>query len=99
MGAAMLGIVGFGWGGWVTGAKADISASELAKEAVIEALVPICVSNAATDPNSVTKVSELKSASSYKRTEIVNDSGWATMTGSDEPSSGLAKACAIALLE
>lgn len=97
VGAAIFGIVGFGWGGWVTGAKANVMASELAQEKLIAALVPICVSNAVSDPESVTKISELKSASSYQRTKMLSATGWATMLGSTEPNDALSKACAIEL--
>ena len=40
IGAVFVGIVGFTWGGWVTGSSAEKMASELAEDKVIAALVP-----------------------------------------------------------
>ena len=45
------------------------------------ALVPICVSNANSDPLSAGKIAELKKANAYKRTELLAETGWATMAG------------------
>ncbi len=99
VGAAILGTVGFSWGGWVTGAKANVMATDQAKEEVLAALVPICVSNAAADPMAVDKIAELKAASSYKRTEVLANTGWATMLGSDKPNNAVSKACALELIQ
>ena len=50
-GAVALGIIGFTWGGWVTGSKADLLAREQVQAALVEVLTPICVDkfNRATD--------------------------------------------------
>ena len=42
-GAILLAIVGFTWGGWVTGGGAEAKAEQRASSAVIAALAPICV--------------------------------------------------------
>src|SRR5512141_1763985 len=42
-GALVLAIVGFTWGGWMTGSKAEADASQRAKAAVVNALAPVCV--------------------------------------------------------
>jgi hypothetical protein len=44
-GAVAVAIVGFSWGGWVTGGKAESSASTRAAAAVVAALAPVCVAN------------------------------------------------------
>lgn len=51
-GAIALAIVGFSWGGWVTGAKAKTLAGDRAEAAVVSALAPICVAQfrKSTDP-------------------------------------------------
>ena len=36
-------IVGFTWGGWVTGGRADTDATQRANAAVVVALTPVCV--------------------------------------------------------
>ena len=99
VGAVALAIVGFSWGGWVTAPKAKVMASDQAQEQVMAALVPICVSNANSDPLSPGKIAELKKANAYKRTEILAETGWATMAGSDAPDEKLAKACALQLTQ
>ena len=45
-GAAVLAINGFSWGGWVTGSKAQ----EMAADAAVAALVPICIEQSNRDP-------------------------------------------------
>ena len=42
-GAIALAIIGFNWGGWVTGGTAELKASQRAELAVVTALAPICV--------------------------------------------------------
>ncbi len=96
-GAVAMAIVGFSFGGWVTASKAGVMASDQAKEQVMAALIPICVSNSKADPMVADKLAELKAATTYKRTEILAGTGWATMPGSDGPNDKLARACAAEL--
>jgi hypothetical protein len=42
-GAVALAIVGFSWGGWTTGGKAESTATMRANDAVVAALAPVCV--------------------------------------------------------
>src|SRR5258706_9687141 len=42
-GAIAATIVGFSWGGWVTGCKAENEATTRANAAVVAALAPVCV--------------------------------------------------------
>jgi hypothetical protein len=39
---ATLAIIGFSWGGWVTGSKANESARQQVQSAFVEALMPPC---------------------------------------------------------
>lgn len=89
-GATALAIIGFGWGGWITGGSADNRASS----AVVAALAPICLAQFQQKSNSVIHLTELKRTLSYDRGSFVEKAGWATMPGSTAPSSGVAKACA-----
>jgi len=43
IGAVASMVIGFSWGGWVTGGTADKIADERANTAVLAALTPICV--------------------------------------------------------
>ena len=42
-GAIVAAIVGFSWGGWVTGGRAETDATQRANAAVVAALAPVCV--------------------------------------------------------
>ncbi len=96
-GAIIAAIGGFSFAGWETGGSAKAMATDAADSAVMQALVPICVSQAMADPDSASKLEAIKSASSYKRGDSVADAGWATMPGSENASKVLARACAAEL--
>lgn len=93
VGAIALAIVGFSWGGWMTGSAADKMASDQAKLQVLAALVPICLEQSKQDPQLVETLAELKDASGYKRSDMLMDTGWATMPGSSDPDRQVASAC------
>lgn len=88
-------IVGFSWGGWMLGGTADKMAEERSAAAVTKALVPICVSQSAADPQKRQELAQITYP--YERQEFVFKAGWATVPGSDEPNSELAAACARTL--
>lgn len=93
VGAAFVGIVGFSWGGWVTGGSASEMASALAEDEVIAAFVPFCVDMSRTDNERMAKLATIRDATSYKRRDAVMATGWATMPGADAPNRNLAQAC------
>ena len=72
-------VVGFVWGGWTTGAAAQKMAAETAKDAVVERLASICITQFDQDPGREPKLEELRKASSYQKRTFVEDQGWATM--------------------
>ena len=92
-------IVGFAFGGWVTGGTAQTMAKEMADEAVIDRLAPICVTQFNQDPEKDKKLQELKEISSYQRGDYIEKQGWATMPGEKEPDSNVANECAKQLVE
>jgi hypothetical protein len=98
-GAIALAIVGFAWGGWVTGGTAQDTAAKESAAAIAAALTPYCVARAESDPQSIQVLAELKAASSYSRRGIVEKAGWATPLGAEEPNRALAQACQLALAE
>ena len=97
VGAAALAIVGFTWGGWVTGGTAKEMASDQAKLEVVAALVPICIQQSSQDPQVVETLAQLREASSYQRNDMLMKAGWATMPGASDPDRNVAKACVKAL--
>ena len=97
-GAIALAIVGFGWGGWVTGGTAEKIASGRAEEATVSALTPICVAQFRTSAKAQANFAALKKVSTWERGDYVGKGGWATMPGSTaEPNGQVAAACAEAL--
>ena len=92
-GAAALAIVGFTWGGWVTGGTAKEMAADQAKLEVVAALVPICIQQSSQDPQVVETLAQLRDASGYQRSDMIMKAGWATMPGSSEPNRNVAKEC------
>jgi len=97
VGAVALAIVGFTWGGWVTGGSAEDMASKASNAAVATALPPYCVVNAGAAD--AAGLAELKAASTYSRKGLVEKAGWATPLGADKPNSELAQACQLKLAE
>ena len=99
IGAIALLIVIF-WTGWVvTSSTAEDKGKQMAKEAVLGNPVPICVEQYLQDPNKVERFAELKEKSNYQRRSYVEESGWATMPGSESPVRGLANKCAEQIID
>ena len=92
-GAVALAIVGFTWGGWVTGGNAASAATDSAKTAVVAALAPICAEQFRSQTDAAAKLTELKALASYERSDFVLKGGWATMPGSKEAVNGVAYSC------
>ena len=92
-------IIGFGFGGWVTGGTARDMAVQGGEDAVVDRLAPICVYQFNQDPEKDQKLTELKELSSRQRSEYVEKQGWATMPGEKEPDSDVAGECARRLIE
>jgi hypothetical protein len=93
-GAVAIAVIGFSWGGWVTGGTASDMAKKEADAAVVLALAPICVENFQQQPDAAANLTALKETSSYQQAGFIEKGGWATMAGSDKPHTGTARACA-----
>ena len=98
-GAIVLAAIGFAWGGWVTGGTAQEMAEEMAENAVVARLAPICVEQFKQDSEKDQKLKDLKKEDSWKRDDYVEKQGWATMPGEKNPDSKVAKKCAELLVE
>ena len=92
-------MIGFTWGGWVTGSTARTMSSTAAREGRAELAAAICVSRFMSGPDATAKLASLKADSSWKRNEALEQGGWATMAGSDKPVPGVALVCVERLLE
>lgn len=87
-------IIGFNWGGWVTGGTAKV----MAQAAVVQRLAPMCVSQFNQDSTKEQKLAELKATSTWQRRAYVEKQGWATMAGEAKPDRQVADACAKLLV-
>jgi len=97
-GAIALAIVGFSWGGWMTGGAAETLATNRAATAVIVALTPICVEKFRQAADASANLAEMKKATyAWDQSKFVEKGGWATMPGSTAPNSAVARACAESL--
>jgi hypothetical protein len=92
-------IVGFTWGGWVTSGTAAERAADAADQARAELAANICVHRYLAAPDAGTQLTAFKDASSYKRDDILEEGGWVTLAGADEPIDGAASLCADKLAE
>jgi len=92
-------VVGFTWGGWVTGGTAEAMADKRGKSAMVAALAPICAAKFQGDSSFDTKLSELNETRSYQRAAFIEKGGWATMPGSEKGDRDVAKACAEMITE
>lgn len=96
-GAALVGIVGFSWGGWVTGGTAHDRAMAMSHEDVVAAMVPVCLDMARTDPDRMAKLAAIRDTSTYQRRTALMETGWATVPGAEAPDRDIALACLASL--
>lgn len=93
IGAMALAIIGFSWGGWVTGSTSAKAATAETSSGIASALMPYCVEKSKTDPAASQVLTELKAAAGYSRRGIIEKAGWATPLGSQIPNTALATLC------
>ncbi len=98
-GGIVLAIIGFAWGGWVTGGTAQKMAEEMAEDAVVARLAPICVEQFSQDLEKDQKLKELKEESSWQRGDYVEKQGWATIPGEEKADRKVAEKCAGILMQ
>jgi hypothetical protein len=95
VGAAVLTmIVGFTWGGWVTGGTATKQAQEAGKQGAAQLAANICVHRFLAAPDAQAQLAEFKKTDSWKRDTFVKDGGWVTFANMDKPVNGAAELCA-----
>jgi len=91
-------VVGFTWGGWVTGNTSRTAAATAVDTARGELASAICLERFNAAPDAAAKLVEFKAiGDSYKKRQFVEAGGWATMPGQTAPDRRGAEACATAL--
>ena len=78
-------VIGFVWGGWVTGGTATKMAANAAIGANAEMAAADCVHRFESGPDATAQLSALKRAESYQRSDLIEKNGWATMPGTKVP--------------
>ena len=68
-GAIVIAVIGFKWGGWVTGGTAQI----MAADAVVDRLTLICVAQFDQDSQKDQKLKELKKVNAWERDRYVEN--------------------------
>jgi hypothetical protein len=98
-GAIAAAIVGFTWGGWVTGGRAEADAAQRASVAVVVALAPVCAEKFRHAADVSANLEALKKVDAWSQGAFVEKGGWAAVPGSNSPDqvSAVAKACASLL--
>lgn len=88
-------IIGFAWGGWVTGGTAGKMVAASAEEAIVLAFTPLCVAKAEQQPEQLVL---LKKEDGWNRGDFVVKAGWVANV-SEKYRSAVAKACALTAVE
>jgi hypothetical protein len=88
-------VIGFAWGGWVTGGTAGRMEMASAEAAIVQAFTPLCVAKAEQQPE---KLVSPKEAGTYQRDDFVIEAGWVDNV-SEKYRTDVATACASTLVE
>ena len=93
VGAVIVMIIGFAWGGWTTSG----TTKTMTQEAVLASQAAICVAQFMKDPNHEAKLKELEGIDSWKRSEFIEKGGWGKMPGQEKADYAVSRACADGL--
>ena len=94
-GAVAAMIVGFAWGGWVTGGTADEMVSAGAEDAIVQAFTPLCVARAEQEPEQLALLME---EDNWQHDDFVIEAGWVPNVN-ERFQTEVARACASAIVE
>ena len=100
IGAVASMVVGFSWGGWMTGGSAIKLADERANTAVVATLTPICVEKFLQNSDAKANLAALqKISTNWEQGQYLENGGWATRPGASSSDYHLARACAEKLVQ
>ena len=85
-------VLGFTWGGWVTGGTAAEREAEAREAGRAQLAATICVARFVDAADAAVQLAALKDESSWRRADTIADAGWTTPLGLDGPVSGAATA-------
>jgi hypothetical protein len=91
-------IVGFSWGGWVTGGGAQEMVEDAAEQARAQVAAAVCVETFMAAPDAGLQLTSLKEESSpWRQENFIEDGGWAVIANQEYD--GAAELCADQLIE
>ena len=93
IGAVIVMIIGFSWGGWTTATTAQANT----EEAILASQSAICVAQFIANPNYEEKLKELGQVDSWKRSQFIEEGGWDKMPGQEKADYSVSRACADGL--
>ena len=91
-------IIGFTWGGWVTGGSARDMAANAAADARSELVAALCVERFNAAENVAVRLEELKKLQSWSRRDFIEKGGWVVTPGKAGSTTKAANLCATQLL-
>ncbi|MGF7162064.1 hypothetical protein FHS85_003707 [Rhodoligotrophos appendicifer] len=86
-------VVGFWFGGWVTGGTAEAMAKNAATTSRAELASAICVTRFTAAPDFSVQLAALKKESSWQQDDFIEKGGWTTLGGMTEPVEDAAGLC------
>jgi hypothetical protein len=92
-------VLGFTWGGWVTGGTARSMAEDAAAGARSELAAAVCVDRFKAGGDASAQLAALKGMSGWDRGSFVEKGGWAIMPDETKTTNKAAKLCADHLAE
>jgi len=100
IGAVASMVIGFSWGGWVTGGTANKLSAERVDTAGVAALTPICVEKFLQNSDAKANLAALQKISTgWEQGDCLEKGGWATRPGATSSDYHLARACAEKLVQ
>jgi hypothetical protein len=91
-------ILGFTVGGWTTGGTAAFMAEKAARDARSTLAASVCVEKFVSTTGAAENLAALKEASYWERDDLIEDGGWAKLTGIEKAIPGAAELCAEELV-
>ncbi|MFO7483418.1 hypothetical protein [Oceanibaculum nanhaiense] len=87
-------LIGFIWGGWVTGNTAKTMAYDAGRDSRATLASNMCIDNFLAGPDAAGQLAALKKESSWSRDSMIEKAGWTTFPGDSKPVPGAADLCA-----
>jgi hypothetical protein len=98
VGAVVAMVIGFAWGGWVTGGTARQLADSAATGSREQLVAAVCVNRFQAGSDAQAQLTELKGLQGWNRTTFIEKGGWAVMPDRTEASKAATTLCANQLV-